>query len=358
MHRGPDRRGSQAPSPSPSRCCSSGRPGCQPAPPEDGAAAWRGFVDGDRAAIAIGQRMIVVLRNPSLADRLAEAGGTATESAMRQWTAGALARRSRSPRGSRGGHPDRAGLRLHAHVQRLLGADRRPRARPAGARRGRRRGLSGPGRVSRRAVGAVLVQRGFAPGAGRRARSGSRGSTAAASPSRCSTPASTSRIRSSATGCSRGSTCSTPSGAGWRGRTRTSRRASSATGRRSRGLDRRQRPGRHPRGRAGRLDPADPRRGLAAQRRAGSRSTDAPDQLLAGIERAVDPDTDGDVLDAVRVAVVGVTEPFASFPDGPLAQGDRRSSAPRHPRRRAGRQRGPGGADYGASAAPGAPPLH
>ena len=42
-------------------------------------------------AIAVGQRMIVVLKNPSLADRMAEAGGTATESAMRQWTAGALA---------------------------------------------------------------------------------------------------------------------------------------------------------------------------------------------------------------------------------------------------------------------------
>ena len=62
-----------------------------PVAPEEGAAAWRGFVDGERAPIAIGQRMIVVLRNPSLADRLAEAGGTATESSMRQWTAGALA---------------------------------------------------------------------------------------------------------------------------------------------------------------------------------------------------------------------------------------------------------------------------
>ena len=43
------------------------------------------------------------------------------------------------------------------------------------------------------------------------------------------------------------------------------------------------------------------------------------DQLLAGLERAVDPDDDGDVLDAARIAVVGVTEPFASFADGPVA---------------------------------------
>src|SRR5688572_32437162 len=60
-------------------------------PAADGAAAWRGFLDAERAPAAIGQRMIVVLRNPSLADRIAEAGGTATESTMRQWTAGALA---------------------------------------------------------------------------------------------------------------------------------------------------------------------------------------------------------------------------------------------------------------------------
>src|SRR5688500_7231587 len=59
--------------------------------PEGGAAAWRGFVDGDRSAVAVGERMIVVLRNPSLADRVAEAGGRATESAMRRWTAAALA---------------------------------------------------------------------------------------------------------------------------------------------------------------------------------------------------------------------------------------------------------------------------
>ena len=43
------------------------------------------------------------------------------------------------------------------------------------------------------------------------------------------------------------------------------------------------------------------------------------DQLLAGIELAVDPNEDGDAHDAVRVALVGVSEPFAAFADGPLA---------------------------------------
>ncbi|HEX5582302.1 S8 family serine peptidase [Gaiella sp.] len=47
------------------------------------------------------------------------------------------------------------------------------------------------------------------------------------------------------------------------------------------------------------------------------------DQLLAGLEAAVDPNGDGDAHDAARVALVGVVEPFASFADGPLARGAR-----------------------------------
>jgi subtilisin family serine protease len=43
------------------------------------------------------------------------------------------------------------------------------------------------------------------------------------------------------------------------------------------------------------------------------------DQLLAGIERAVDPNNDGDAHDAARIALVGVAEPFWGFADGPLA---------------------------------------
>ena len=43
------------------------------------------------------------------------------------------------------------------------------------------------------------------------------------------------------------------------------------------------------------------------------------DQILAGFERAVDPNADGDAHDASRVALVGVAEPFAAFGDGPLA---------------------------------------
>ena len=81
------------------------------------------------------------------------------------------------------------------------------------------------------------------------------------------------------------------------------------------------------------------------------------DQLLAGLERAVDPDADGDVLDAARIAVVGVTEPFASFADGPVALAvagaaelDMLVVVP------AGNE-GPAGPDYGSIGGPGGAPA-
>jgi minor extracellular serine protease Vpr len=42
------------------------------------------------------------------------------------------------------------------------------------------------------------------------------------------------------------------------------------------------------------------------------------DQILAGLEAAVDPNDDGDVLDAARIALIGMVEPYAAFVDGPL----------------------------------------
>ena len=54
-------------------------------------ASWIGLAGGSRPRVALGQRMIVVLRSPSLADRVARAGGFATEKQERSWTAAALA---------------------------------------------------------------------------------------------------------------------------------------------------------------------------------------------------------------------------------------------------------------------------
>jgi subtilisin family serine protease len=44
------------------------------------------------------------------------------------------------------------------------------------------------------------------------------------------------------------------------------------------------------------------------------------DQILAGLERAVDPNGDGDAHDAVSVALLALAEPFAAFTDGPMAK--------------------------------------
>jgi len=44
------------------------------------------------------------------------------------------------------------------------------------------------------------------------------------------------------------------------------------------------------------------------------------DQLIAGLDRAVDPNADGDAHDAVRVALIGVGEPYAAFTDSPEAR--------------------------------------
>ncbi len=59
--------------------------------PQVAASAWRGLVGTPRQQVAVGQRVIVVLNSPSLADRVAAAGGTASEAQQRQWTSAALA---------------------------------------------------------------------------------------------------------------------------------------------------------------------------------------------------------------------------------------------------------------------------
>ncbi len=81
------------------------------------------------------------------------------------------------------------------------------------------------------------------------------------------------------------------------------------------------------------------------------------DQVLAGLELAVDPNEDGDAHDAARIALVGVVEPFASFGNGPLARAvegalalDTLVVAP------AGND-GPGGPSFGSIGAPGGAPA-
>jgi hypothetical protein len=81
------------------------------------------------------------------------------------------------------------------------------------------------------------------------------------------------------------------------------------------------------------------------------------DQLIAGLERAVDPNLDGDAHDAARVAVIGVASSYAAFADSPEARAilgaldlDTLVVAP------AGND-GPAGPAYGSIASPGGSPA-
>ena len=55
------------------------------------ASAWRGLVGGSRPAVTVGQRMLVVLKAPSLATRVAQHGGLATQKQEHEWTRDAIA---------------------------------------------------------------------------------------------------------------------------------------------------------------------------------------------------------------------------------------------------------------------------
>src|SRR5581483_11798387 len=55
------------------------------------ASGWQGLVGAPRAAVAVGERVLVVLRGPSLSTRVAAAGGFASSGQEIRWTAATLA---------------------------------------------------------------------------------------------------------------------------------------------------------------------------------------------------------------------------------------------------------------------------
>jgi subtilisin family serine protease len=332
------------------------------APPgalEAGAAAWRGFVDGERSAVVLGQRMIVVLRNPSLADRVAEAGGRATESEMRSWTAAALAGQKQIA-----ARLSREGIQLVPDFvyTRTLNGFAAPIDARALALLERDRDVAGvyPVRAAYPASLSSAELRGpaFAAGAGRRAElfvpgfSG-RGVTIALLDTGVDVkhPFIRDQLLEGVDMLdpeARAIAHPHPDDA-----TRLERHGTQMAGLL-----------------AGRGGPAGIRgvasaasilpvrvAGWQPSAEGGYAVYGRTDQLLAGLERAVDPDGDGDVLDAARVAVVGVTEPFASFHDGPVAlavagavQLDTLVVVP------AGNE-GPAGPGYGSVGGPGGAPA-
>ena len=324
-----------------------------------GAEGWQGLL-GSRPLPELGGRWIVVLRAPSLADRVREAGGRASEIQMQVWTTAAR------------GAQDRAIARLafrgvpvqpeqsYVRVLNAFAASLDPRLLPALERDPAVQGVF-PVRAAYPAAlpgnGSILETGVFAPGSGRRPEitlpgvSGS-GVTVALLDTGVDTrhPFLQGRLLPGLDVVDPGSDASAEQNPTQPGR--PERHATELAGLVA-GV----------RGPAG-IRGVAPGASIMPIRVAGWQPDSdggvsvygRTDQVLAGLEAAVDPNGDGDAHDAVRIALVGVVEPFASFPDSPLATAaagalalDTLVVAP------AGND-GPAGPGFGSIAAPGGVP--
>jgi len=286
------------------------------------ASAWRGLVGTPREQIALGQRMIVVLNSPSLADQVAAAGGRATEAQERRWTAAALAADNLLiTRVAQEGVTIRPEHRF-ARVLTGFSAPLDPRAVSLLEQAPEVAGVY-PVRVTYPAsISSTLVQNGaLAAGAGTRAGTvlpgfDGRGVRIALLDTGVdeTNPYIVGQLgdgRDLVDGDADPSANASPDDP-----TRIERHGTQLAGL----LAGSQGPG----GLNGvaRAATVLPYRVAGWQREASGRWAvfGRTDQLIAGLERAVDPNDDGAALDAARVALVGVAEPFAAFEDSPAAR--------------------------------------
>jgi minor extracellular serine protease Vpr len=323
------------------------------------ASSWRGLVGGGHSAVDVGQRVLVVLRAPSMAQRVAQNGGVASQRKERAWTRSALAaqRQLLSELSTRGIRP-----RIQFSYSRVLN------------------GFSAP--LDARAI-AVLERR---------------PEVAGVYPVRVAYPASVSSELLGVKGVARGaSRLPALRLAGYDGRgvtialldTGVDRAQPYLRGRVLPGIDvvggdadttAARDPGgtsrleRHGTEMAGILVGASGPGGVTGiapgasvlpirvagwqQDRTGGWAVYArTDQLIAGLERAVDPNLDGDAHDAARIALAGAAVSYGAFADSPEAgairgalQLDTLVVAP------AGND-GPAGPGYGSISSPGGAPA-
>jgi Subtilase family/PA domain len=289
---------------------------------EGTAVSWAGLAGGPRPRVVVGQRMIVLLRSPSLAERVAKAGGRATDADQRRWTQQARAAQqlvlSRLAVQGLPIEPDH-------HFERVangFSAALDPRAIAILERSKEVEGIypvrsAYPASISSK----LLNERDFQPGSGHRLdvalpgfdgrgvtvalldtgvdraqpylrgriRDGVDivgGSDLALAAPRPDNPAELERhgteLAGILVGASGPADLAGVASAAWVLPIRVAGWQRAATG------------------------------GYAVYART--------DQLLAGLERAVDPNGDGIAHDAARIAVVGVVEPYNAFADGPLAE--------------------------------------
>jgi len=291
-------------------------------PDRGSAVSWAGLAGAPRPRIAIGQRMIVVLRTPSLAERVSAAGGRAADADQRRWTAQARAAEQLvlSKLGVQGlpVTPDYTFERVLAGFSAALD----PRAIAILERLPEVQGVypvrsAFPASVS----SSLLRDRDFQPGSGHRldvALPGfdGRGVTVALLDTGVdrAQPYLRGRIKDGVDvvgGSDLALAAPRPDD-----ESELERHGTELAGIV-----------------VGASGPADlsgiatgawvlPIRVAGWQRAASGRYAvyARTDQILAGLERAVDPNGDGVAHDAARIAVVGVAEPYSAFADGPLAK--------------------------------------